>query len=143
MRRIPWLALSLVLGLGLALAACDGPSRGTNTQPSAVQGFQINVVASPNTVAAAPETSESTAGGCAQVQAKVFDRFHRVSTGLVHDVKGSGLGLAIVRHVAEAHRGRVELESRPDEGSVFSLWLPLAATAGEPAPLGQRWTSEA
>ncbi len=76
-------------------------------------------------------------------QPKVFDRFHRVSTGLVHDVKGSGLGLAIVRHVAEAHRGRVELESRPGAGSVFSLWLPLAPAAGEPAPLGARRTSEA
>jgi two-component system phosphate regulon sensor histidine kinase PhoR len=66
-------------------------------------------------------------------QSKVFDRFHRVSTGLVHDVKGSGLGLAIVRHVAEAHGGRVELDSRLADGSVFALWLPLAGT-GETAP---------
>ena len=36
-------------------------------------------------------------------QARIFDRFHRVGTGLVHDVRGAGLGLAIVRHVAEAH----------------------------------------
>jgi len=61
---------------------------------------------------------------------KVFDRFHRVSTGLVHDVKGSGLGLAIVRHVAEAHRGRIEVASRPGAGSTFALWLPLAGAAG-------------
>jgi two-component system phosphate regulon sensor histidine kinase PhoR len=65
-------------------------------------------------------------------QAKVFERFHRVSTGQVHDVKGSGLGLAIVRHVAEAHRGRIELASRPGEGSTFSLWLPLTG-GGETA----------
>ena len=71
-------------------------------------------------------------------QRKIFDRFHRVSTGLVHDVKGSGLGLAIVRHIVEAHRGRVTVESRPDEGSTFSIHLPveppeptaLAAPAG-------------
>jgi two-component system phosphate regulon sensor histidine kinase PhoR len=63
-------------------------------------------------------------------QEKVFDRFHRVSTGLVHDVKGSGLGLAIVRHVAEAHRGRIEVASRPGAGSTFALWLPLAGAAG-------------
>ena len=49
-------------------------------------------------------------------QRKIFDRFHRVSTGLVHDVKGSGLGLAIVRHIVEAHRGRVTVESRPGRG---------------------------
>ena len=83
MRRIPWLALSMVLGLGLALAGCDGPSRGTNTQPSAVQGFQIILVASPNTVAAAPATSENTAGGCAQVQAKVFDRTGQLVDGAI------------------------------------------------------------
>jgi two-component system phosphate regulon sensor histidine kinase PhoR len=58
-------------------------------------------------------------------QRKIFDRFHRVSTGLVHDVKGSGLGLAIVRHIVEAHRGKVTVESRPDEGSTFSIHLPV------------------
>jgi signal transduction histidine kinase len=75
-------------------------------------------------------------------QAKIFDRFHRVATGLVHDVKGSGLGLAIVRHIADAHGGRVEVESAPGEGSRFRLRLPLldgaspapAASAGESTP---------
>jgi two-component system phosphate regulon sensor histidine kinase PhoR len=62
-------------------------------------------------------------------QERIFDRFHRVSTGLVHDVKGSGLGLAIVRHVVAAHGGAVELESRPGEGSLFSIRLPLDADA--------------
>jgi two-component system phosphate regulon sensor histidine kinase PhoR len=66
-------------------------------------------------------------------QAKIFDRFHRVATGLVHDVKGSGLGLAIVRHVVEAHRGRVEVASREGAGSVFSLWLPVEAAPGAAA----------
>ncbi|MEA2602022.1 MAG: two-component system, OmpR family, phosphate regulon sensor histidine kinase PhoR [Acidobacteriota bacterium] len=58
-------------------------------------------------------------------QRKIFDRFHRVSTGLVHDVKGSGLGLSIVRHIVDAHRGRVTVESRPGEGSTFSIHLPI------------------
>jgi len=58
-------------------------------------------------------------------QRKIFDRFHRVSTGLVHDVKGSGLGLSIVRHIVEAHRGKVTVESRPGEGSTFSIHLPV------------------
>jgi signal transduction histidine kinase len=70
-------------------------------------------------------------------QEKIFDRFHRVSTGLLHDVKGSGLGLAIVRHIVEAHHGRVTVESRPGEGSTFSIHLPiepLPAARTEAAP---------
>jgi two-component system phosphate regulon sensor histidine kinase PhoR len=78
-------------------------------------------------------------------QRKIFDRFHRVSTGLVHDVKGSGLGLAIVRHIVEAHHGKVTVESRPDEGSTFSIHLPIEVT--EPmavaAPAQREQPSEA
>ncbi len=59
-------------------------------------------------------------------QQKIFERFHRVSTGLVHDVKGSGLGLSIVHHIVKAHGGRVHVESEPERGSTFFLWLPAA-----------------
>ncbi len=60
-------------------------------------------------------------------QKKIFDRFHRVSTGLVHDVKGSGLGLSIVQHIVESHHGRVAVESRVGGGSTFSILLPIEA----------------
>ena len=59
-------------------------------------------------------------------QSQIFDRFHRVGRGPVHDVKGSGLGLAIVRHIAEAHGGRVAVASEPGKGSIFTMRLPLA-----------------
>ena len=69
-------------------------------------------------------------------QKKIFDRFHRVSTGLVHDVKGSGLGLSIVSHVVNAHGGKVRVKSEPGKGSIFTLYLPVAsaddATQGGP-----------
>ena len=65
-------------------------------------------------------------GISAEEQRKIFERFHRAGTVLVHEVRGSGLGLSIVRHVVEAHRGRVALESTLGRGSVFSIHLPLA-----------------
>jgi len=58
-------------------------------------------------------------------QGRIFDRFHRVSTGLVHDIKGSGLGLAIVYHIMRAHGGTVKVESEIGKGSTFFLLLPM------------------
>lgn len=56
---------------------------------------------------------------------RVFDKFHRVEDSLVHTTKGSGLGLSLVRHVAQAHEGEVRLESKPGQGSTFTLVLPF------------------
>jgi signal transduction histidine kinase len=67
-------------------------------------------------------------------QKKIYEKFYRVGSTLVHDVKGSGLGLSIVQHVVKAHGGRVELESQPGEGSTFTLVLPLATATTAEAP---------
>jgi signal transduction histidine kinase len=56
---------------------------------------------------------------------RIFEKFTRADTGLVHNVKGSGLGLALVRHIARAHGGDVTLVSAPEQGSTFTLILPL------------------
>jgi two-component system, OmpR family, phosphate regulon sensor histidine kinase PhoR len=57
---------------------------------------------------------------------RIFQKFYRVDDRLSREREGSGLGLAIVKHVIRAHRGRVELESAPGQGSTFALVLPLA-----------------
>lgn len=64
-------------------------------------------------------------------QEKIFEKFYRISTGMVHDVKGSGLGLAIVRHIIQAHQGGVSVSSEPGRGNVFTIRLPLADTQSE------------
>jgi signal transduction histidine kinase len=68
-------------------------------------------------------------------QGRIFERFHRVSSSLVHDVKGSGLGLALVDQIVRAHGGRVTVESELGNGSTFTVWLPLDEAA-EPGAQG-------
>jgi len=64
-------------------------------------------------------------GIASEEREKVFDKFYRVGNCLVHDVKGSGLGLSIVKHIVEAHHGRVSVESEPGSGSAFIIHLPV------------------
>ena len=59
-------------------------------------------------------------------QKKVFEKFFRVSSGNVHNVKGSGIGLSIVKYIIDAHKGRIELFSEVNKGSKFKLLLPLS-----------------
>jgi len=65
-------------------------------------------------------------------QKKIFEKFYRVGSGLVHDVKGSGLGLAIVSHIVKAHGGRIEVVSAPGEGTTFTIVIPCGATGASP-----------
>ncbi len=56
---------------------------------------------------------------------RIFQKFYRVDERLSRAVEGSGLGLAIVKHIADAHGGKVELDSHPGHGSRFTLLFPV------------------
>ncbi len=55
----------------------------------------------------------------------IFSEFYRGESGSSQRASGSGLGLALVRHIIEAHDGRVEVESREGIGSTFTIFLPI------------------
>ncbi|MBK7409984.1 MAG: HAMP domain-containing histidine kinase [Saprospirales bacterium] len=59
-----------------------------------------------------------------EYQHKVFDKFYRVPTGNVHNVKGFGLGLFYIKSICQAHGWKIELESQPEQGTSIAILMP-------------------
>jgi signal transduction histidine kinase len=70
-------------------------------------------------------------GIAAEDQAHIFDRFYRADKARSRELGGSGLGLSIAQWIAYAHHGRITVQSEPQKGSTFTLWLPALDEAAE------------
>jgi len=78
-------------------------------------------------------------------QPRIFERFYRARTARDRNVRGSGIGLALVKHIVEAHGGRLAVDSAPGQGATFTVALPAApvtaassdpVAAATPPPVG-------
>ncbi len=73
--------------------------------------------------------SDKGIGMSKEAMKHIFEKFYRVHTGNLHDVKGFGLGLSYVKAMMDAHKGRVEVKSELGKGSSFVLFFPAKVEA--------------
>lgn len=90
------------------------PSGGVITMRTVHQGERVAV-----------EVQDTGSGIPADQIQHIFDFFYRVDSARSVDVGGVGLGLSIVRMIVEAHQGRIDVRSQPNEGTVFTLTFPI------------------
>ena len=93
------------------------------------EGRRIELIARPVERSVEIAVRDNGPGVSKEDQLTIFDEFSRSASARAGGRGGSGLGLAIVRTVVRAHRGKVELRSRPGHGSEFCIRLPRLRSA--------------
>ncbi len=63
-------------------------------------------------------------------QHRIFDKFYQVDTA--HKTEGNGLGLAMVKRILDLLQADIEVESQPNQGAAFTVYLPLTVAPKEP-----------
>lgn len=89
-------------------------------------GMSIDVRAFQENDEVVIEVADQGIGIAKENQRKIFQEFYRVNDPRVQETGGSGLGLAVVQHIIDGHHGRLSVESNPDEGSTFTIRLPIS-----------------
>ena len=89
------------------------PDGGKVTVAAAMEGGYLRASVSDNGIGMAPEDLSH-----------IFNRFYRIKNDKTRFIIGTGLGLAIVKSIVEAHNGFIRVESEPDGGSTFRVYLP-------------------
>lgn len=87
---------------------------------------KIRVVARREGDGVAVEVADEGIGIPISERERIFEKFYRIGRSETQGRRGSGVGLALVKHIVEAHRGRVTVDGAPGEGSRFTLHLPGA-----------------
>lgn len=78
------------------------------------------------------EVKDTGMGMSVDTQRQIFDRFFRAPDARLTESQGLGLGLTLVRRMVDAHRGTIQVESAPAEGSTFQIGLPLLKATDGP-----------
>jgi PAS domain S-box-containing protein len=89
------------------------PEGGTVTVSAAMENGYLKVSVADNGIGMAPEDLS-----------RIFNRFYRIKNDKTRFIIGTGLGLAIVKSIVEAHNGFIRVESAPDRGSTFHVFIP-------------------
>jgi PAS domain S-box-containing protein len=79
------------------------------------------------------EVSDSGIGIAAEELPHIFERFYRTDKARSTHTGGAGLGLAIAKKIVEGHRGRITVESQPDHGTTFRVYLPIVTAQEQSA----------
>ncbi|MFN0086231.1 MAG: sensor histidine kinase [Blastocatellia bacterium] len=94
-------------------------------------GLEVEVVRSERAEEVRIHVSDRGLGIAPQELPHIFESFYRGAEVAAAQIHGNGLGLSLVKHIIDAHGGRVTVESRPNEGSRFTIHLPVAPPASE------------
>lgn len=84
----------------------------------------INLITENNEKGILIEIEDKGLGMSKDTITKIFDKFYRVPTGNIHNIKGFGLGLSYVKAIIQSFNGSIEVESELDKGSKFTIFLP-------------------
>ena len=94
----------------------------------------IQVTVEKNTGSAVVKIKDTGIGIAKEELERIFKRFYRIDKSRSKETGGVGLGLSIAEWIAHAHGGRIEVDSEPDRGSVFSVYFPDPNAADSPHP---------
>jgi two-component system, OmpR family, phosphate regulon sensor histidine kinase PhoR len=88
------------------------------------EGGKVSVAAAMDGGYLRASVSDNGIGMAAEDLGRIFNRFYRVKNDKTRFIIGTGLGLAIVKSIVEAHNGFIRVESEPDHGSTFHVYIP-------------------